>query len=266
MLLSAAVLVLLSACHKKDDPVPPTNNNNNNNNNNGNDSTNNGPGTVHLSFVNKVGNQQMVLSTTSYVNAHGDSFTINHYKYYISNIKLTTDSGKVFTEPNSYHLISEESDSTKSLMIANVPKGNYTSVSFMIGVDSMANATGAQAGYLDPIYGMYWGWSTGYIMAKLEGRSPQSQVANHVLSFHIAGYKGPNRVQRIVTLPLSDLAKVTSAKTPVITFISDAAKWFGPQTIIDFGFSPMVMEEGAAASAIADNYANMFSIESVHNP
>jgi hypothetical protein len=59
---------------------------------------------------------------------------------------------------------------------------------FMIGVDSARNNSGAQTGALDPTNGMFWSWSTGYIMAKFEGTSAQSPAAANALKFHIGGF------------------------------------------------------------------------------
>ena len=41
-----------------------------------------------LHFNNVVNGKPLVLKTETYTNANGDSFTVNLYKYYISNIKL----------------------------------------------------------------------------------------------------------------------------------------------------------------------------------
>ncbi|PZF73046.1 MbnP family protein [Taibaiella soli] len=254
MLLSAAVLVLLSACHKKDDPKPsnPT-------------TPTNTTGTMGFSFANKVGNQPVVLHTGVYQNANGDTYSINLYKYYISNIKLTSDNGTVFAEPNSYHLVNEELTSSKTFSISNVPSGNYTSVTFLIGVDSAANTSGANTGALDPQNGMYWAWNSGYIMAKLEGTSPQSTAPNNAITFHMGGFAGKNNVLKTVTLQLPTAATVSAAKTPVINLNSDAAQWFGTPNVINFAQLNTVTDAGLDAASISQNYKNMFSIDHVDN-
>lgn len=254
MLFAAAVLVSLSACHKKDDPVP---------NNPG--TPGNTKGNITFSFTNKVGNQPMVLNTGTYQNANGDSYTISLYKYYISNIKLTTDNGTVFAEPNSYHLVNEDLAASKTFSISNLPAGNYKSVTFIIGVDSTANSSGAQTGDLDPLNGMFWDWNTGYIMAKLEGTSPQSTAPGNGITFHMGGYFGKNNVLRTVTLQLPTAAIVTSAKTPVINFNSDAATWFAAPNLINFAHTNVVTSAGGDAVSISQNYAGMFTIDHVDN-
>ena len=54
-----------------------------------------------------------------------------------------------------------------------MPAGNYNSLSFLLGVDSMHNVSGAQTGALDPANDMFWTWNSGYVMAKMEGASPR---------------------------------------------------------------------------------------------
>lgn len=102
----------------------------------------------------------------------------------------TTDK-KNIPELNSYHLINEEGTASKSFSFFVMPT-QYNSLSFLIGVDSLKNVSGAQTGGLDPLNGMFWTWNTGYIMFKMEGNSPSSSVVNNKIEYHIGGFSGAN--------------------------------------------------------------------------
>lgn len=241
------VLLFASACNKRIEPVPATNIGE--------------KSSITLSFNNVVNGSPMVLKDVNYLNANGDTFTVTAYKYYISNIKFTGDDGTVYSEPESYHLIDEEKSSSKTFVVKNIPAGNYVKVSFLIGVDSEKNVSGAHDGALDLANGMFWDWNSGYIMAKFEGRSPQSD--SKFLTFHIGGYSGPNNVLRWVNLSLPTPAIATNGKNTSISIRSDAAEWFkNPSTIEFFKFS-LLMSPGSGASGIADNYADMFTIDHI---
>src|SRR5688500_13738710 len=127
-------------------------------------------GTVQLQFTNMAGANPLALNTTI-TNAFGENLTITKYKYYISNIALTDERDLRRLLPDTYFLVDEGAAASKTFSVE-VPAGTYKSISFLIGVDSTRNVSGAQTGALDPLHDMFWTWNTGYIMAKLEGTSP----------------------------------------------------------------------------------------------
>lgn len=207
--------------------------------------------TVSFTFVHEV-NHQPVRPGMAYYTPLGDTFTITKFKYYLSNFSFTNTAGEVIQLTPEYFLIGNDS----TITMTGLPLGRYKTISFMIGVDSIMNCTGAQTGALDPIHGMFWTWNSGYIMAKLEGTSPASRLPGHALQFHIGGYRGAHQTQRMVTLhtPFT----VSADQTPVIHLVADAATWF---TNIRFADTPGMMTPGTVADQIADNYSHMFSLK-----
>jgi hypothetical protein len=178
------------------------------------------------------------------------------YKYYISNIAFVNDKGKAVAEDDSYHLVNEVKLSSKEFIV-NIPDGEYTTMQFLIGVDSLHNVSGAQSGALDPINAMFWDWNTGYIMAKLEGVTIPDQKE---FSYHIGGFAGTTNTVRSVTLKLPKAVVATQSKRPVIVIQSDIGEWFKTPAALSISRSPVVTLESKEAAAIADNYADMFSI------
>ena len=249
------VAASLSGCRKKPDPVAepqlidsgvvPTND-----------------GHLEIVFENMVGSQALQLNSGTYTNEAGNSFTVRMYKYYISNIKLWRADSTFYIEPESYHLINEEISSSKTVLIHDVPKGAYTAITFMIGVDVDRNTSGAQTGALDPMNMMFWDWNTGYIMAKIEGTAVGVPGG---LGFHIGGFEGKDGVLRWVTRQLPAAANVTGAGTPEIHIKSDVLEWFKTPIIIDFNTHSFVGSAGENAAKIADNYADMFTVTHVEN-
>ncbi len=223
-------------------------------------------GSVKILFEAMVGDSDLVLGTANtYTNQAGNTFNVTMYRYYISNIKITKMDNSVWTESNSYHLIDHSDAASTLVTIPGVPFGNYKAIEFMIGVDSASNIT-AGTGALDPINGMVWVWNQGYIMAKMEGNSPQSTANGNKLTFHTGGFSGVNKVMRTVSPTFNnDTAKVTSTIIPNIHISSNLLEWFQTPTPIDFSSFHTVHSAGSAAKIIADNYADMFTIEHIHN-
>lgn len=239
---------LFAACRKQPDPVAPVPGN---------------VGNMRIEITNQVGFKNLVLNNVWYLNANGDSFKVTTYKYYVSNISLTREDGEEIWLPDTYFLVDASKPESSFLPLSNVPAGHYKALSFLIGVDSLHNTTGAQQGALDPALGMIWTWNTGYIMAKMEGISPSSPAANKLLSFHIAGFKGEYNVLHRVTLPFPTLATVGDGYVPNVHLKNDLAQWFYAPRVIDFSTIYNVMSEGPAALRMSLNYRDMFSVEHI---
>lgn len=223
-------------------------------------------GNLKIYFEAMVGDSTLVLSTSTYTTQVADTFNVTVFKYYISNIKITKADNSVFTEPNSYHLIDHSDNASLTINIPNVPYGSYKAIEFMIGVDSARNNSGAQTGALDVTNGMFWDWNSGYIMAKMEGTSNQSGQANKNLKFHIGGYSGVNKTMRIVSPSFgTETADVTSSVSPTIHMKSDLYEWFTSPTNVDFSTTHTVHMPGSLAVTIANNYADMFTVDHIHN-
>ncbi len=208
--------------------------------------------TVKLQFKNMVGDRPLVLDSATYKNAFGQSFTVSKFKYYIGNICLQTKNGQSFKSSDCF-LVNEEDSASKQIILNDVPEGNYTSISFILGVDSIHNCSGAQTGALDPVNGMFWTWNTGYIFFKMEGKSPVSTSPGRLLEFHIGGYKQPANCIRQVKLELKQPADN-------ITIKADLSELFKTPTAIDFSKNSSVTDFHGATT-IADNYKDMFSIQ-----
>jgi hypothetical protein len=250
--LLLAVAISFNACRKKPDPVAPVTNN----------PVNTGDGHLRVVFENMVGSQVLQLNTGVYKNEAGDTFSVDVYKYYISNIKLWKADSTFFAEPESYHLINEQLSASKAFTIHEVPAGDYKSITFLIGVDYDRNTTGAQTGALDPANAMFWDWNTGYIMAKIEGTSPGLTGG---ISFHIGGFEGKNGVIRVVNLSFPTIATVNGNNTPAVHIKSDVLQWFKAPVTVSFDTMNIVATAGPMAAQIADNYTDMFTVDHVEN-
>lgn len=219
-------------------------------------------GSVYLEFFNEVGGSKLSLNNQWYKNEHGDSFKVSKFNYYISNIVLNGSGTTAnYTEQDSYHLVEHSASAADMAFgLAKVPAGTYKSITFMIGVDSLHNVSGAQTGALDPANGNFWSWNTGYIMLKFEGNSPQAPTTDGMLVFHAGGFSGANSVLKTLTLDLPQAITVTKSSTPHVHLTADVLKMFKSPNVIDFSALTTVHMPGAAAKKLSDNYANMFSV------
>ncbi|MCU0359693.1 MAG: hypothetical protein MUF75_03070 [Bacteroidia bacterium] len=221
-------------------------------------------GNVNIEFVHVVDNELLDLGK-AFIGPAGDTFIVNKFNYYISNIVFVKEDNSLFTQTNSYYLIEESKSSSKKISIGSVPFGKYKSIRFLLGVDSTRNVSGAQTGALDPAKGMFWNWSTGYIMLKLEGTAPTSTVMGKNIEYHMGGFKGINKVQRNIEINFSasgiDVAK--GAVIPLLKLQTNVNEIFKNPNTISFSSLPVVTSAGANAKLLADNYEDMITLKSI---
>lgn len=192
----------------------------------------------------------------------GDTITFDFLNYYITNVKLTKADGSEWIQPNSYHLVKLNAGALATLTLNDIPEGDYTSITYTIGVDSARNVSGAQEGALAPSQGMFWSWNTGYIFVKAEGRSPQA--ANGTFKYHLGGLSGANNAIRTTTLNFGggSLRVRNNALPSVHLYVNVARFWHGG--ILLSSMSNVHMP-GANASTLATNFRDAFSFDHLHN-
>ncbi len=225
-----------------------------------------GSGTLNFEFENVVDNASLELNTKTYTNASSEDFNISTFKYYVSNIELTDSKGSIYKVPENYFLIDQSEESSLKPMIEGIPAGDYTKISFTIGVDSARNFAGAQTDALDPLNGMFWTWNSGYIFVKLEGSSPASVATNNKLAFHIGGASATTNAIRKTSIDLAPYTlRIRTDKVPEVHIKVNVAKMFTGKQDISFA-TYNTMHGGANALLIANNYAEgMFSLDHIHN-
>ena len=234
-------------------------------------------GKIVLEFDQVVGDTDLKFGT-NYKNAAGEEFNIDFLQYYVSNIKLKSDDGREYIVPQdkSYFLIRESLAESREITLSDIPEGNYTELSFILGVDSLRNTMdlSKRTGVLDPAgegAGMYWMWNSGYIFFKMEGISPAAPVGQDGLKkfrYHIGGFGGYNAKTinniKTITLPFPEKGTVRASVTPQAHIVVDLMKVFNGTTTLSIAKNPTVMFAPFSVD-IAKNYEQMFEIHHVHN-
>lgn len=242
------VLVSISACVKR--PLPavtqPTE-----------------TGSLNFSIDHVAGGEELELHNKWYLTPNGDSLKLTTFNYYLSNFVLTDVNGNEYKQPESYYLIREDKPATKKFTIPGVPVGKYKKLRFLIGVDSARNVSGAQTGALDQSNGMFWDWNTGYIMAMIEGVSPQSNMFNNLVIFHLGGFRKADNVTRVVELTLPETIEVTASNNHSVHIKGDVMEWFKTPHLIDIKVLTAAVVSGNVPTVLADNYTDMFTIDHV---
>lgn len=241
----------------------------------GTNSNNDARGILTVAFDQVVGSDNLVLGTSLYFNSSNEPFRVDVFRYYVSNFMFTREDGTIYTVPqdSSYFLI-DELNSLSHIASFNLPVGTYKNLQFTIGVDSLRSTMNIadRTGVLDPTTlagDMYWGWNSGYVFLKMEGRSdvaqPDGSYAYHIGGF--GGYSAPtiNNI-RTVTLNLQEkgFADVRLAGTSKLMIATDVLKLFDGTEDISISANPDVMFT-PYSTTISANYSQMFSHVSTEN-
>ena len=239
------------------------------------DYTSTDKGNIEIEFDNVAGDEDLILNTAVYTNAVGETYNISKFNYYISNIVLINSNGSEYTVPkdDSYFLIQEEDATSQVVELEDIPAGNYTGVKFIVGIDSLkcTSPVEERTGVLDPAgtgADMYWSWNSGYIFLKMEGAATASATGDFM--YHIGGFGGYssatiNNIKNIsLTIPGGATATIRKDITPEMHLLIDAKKVLNGATNVSIAANSMVMFNDYSVN-IANNYANMFKIDHVHN-
>lgn len=273
--LLLSLMLSITACSKNEDPAPEF------------QETNLAP--LSVEFDNIVGERTLTFNNTGspYKNAAGEAFTVSRVQYFISNIKVTTEAGKTYTvnQDSSYFLIRGDDKATRFAKV-NVPEGDYTNLTFTLGVDSLRSTmpVDKRTGVLDPAAGggmedggMYWGWNSGYIFFKFEGNSnvisdntSGDPTGKKQMKYHIGffgGYNAPtlNNIKVItVDLRTAGIARVRKDRQSNIHLFVDVMKVFNGKNSFKIAEHPNVMFDDFTAK-IAANFPEMFRHDHTEN-
>jgi hypothetical protein len=237
----------------------------------------NSKGNLTVEFDNVAGNEDLSLNK-EYTNAKGETFRITKLCYYVSNLKLKKADGSeyVYNPDSSYFLVKEDEITSQQVLLQNVPQGDYTGLTFTIGVDSLRCTAdlSKRTGVLDIAGDMYWSWNSGYIFFKMEGTSPQAPAdpnGNRNFYLHIGGFGGYstktlNNLRTVTVSTNSDKAMVRSNISPEIHLLTDVMKVMnGGSTQVSMATNSFTMAVSDFSAKVADNYAAAFTLDHVHN-
>lgn len=231
-------------------------------------------GNLSVEFDNIAGSSDLQLNTATYNNAVGESFKVTKLKYYVSNFSLTKVDGSTYTVPqDSCYFLIDESASSSTRPMLKVPEGEYKTLSFVLGVDSLRNTmdVSKRTGVLDPTASaadMYWGWNSGYIFFKAEGTSTAANGGN--FAYHVGGFGGystptVNNLRKItIDLSARGTAKVKAGKSSNIHLFADLLKAFNGTSNMSFASVAMI-HSATAGTPVANNAAFMFTHDHTEN-
>ncbi len=193
-------------------------------------------------------NQTMQLNQKLPLHHTSDSITITKFTCYLGKLSLLHNGQVVYADSTTYLWNLETADT----LFKNISKQLvYNELRLTIGTDSLSNSNGALSGDLDPMYGMYWSWQSGYINVKLEGTYPKLSTRNHAFQFHLGGYLSPYSTCQTISFPIQPKEQIT-------LFVHLDKLLDSEANYLD---KPEIMSPGAQAVKLSKVFANSFTTQ-----
>jgi hypothetical protein len=210
------------------------------------------------------GSTSLVLNTQTYIKADGQTFRVSKFKFLVSNLVLKRADGTTYPIPDSYFLVDADKPASSHLQLDNVPLGNYTGLSFLVGVDAAHdNGTFTSGDALTHSNDLYWDQRGEYVFLKMAGTSPQAAAG--VLAFSIGGGSAARTVAPSFG---ANVLPLKAGHVPALHISADVLAMFEsatPANSVNFANTSSVESGSPWAPVLANNYAaGMFTVEHVH--
>lgn len=142
---------------------------------------------MNVSINHILGNNNLTFNT-DYTLPSNEVVSFKRYTYILSNFYLVKKDASKVQLNEQYALIDVRKGNT-SFKLQDIPMGDYTSIGFTVGLDSLVNHANpnvyASDHPLAPINNsLHWSWQGGYIFTAIEGKTTADTSS---FIFHLAG-------------------------------------------------------------------------------
>lgn len=207
---------------------------------------------IHLKLDYNFDGNALIGDSMIYRSEAGYIMSVSRLQYYISNIKLVNANNDTLRYSDIYYCDYKVA-ANNDLIIKDVPYGNYKSISFLIGLDSIHNISNALPNNNDN-NNMAWpdAMGGGYHFLKLEGNFDDT-TGQYGYAMHL-GLKH----SLVHCQPVNISTQHSNASTS-IKLSMNVAEWFKNPNTYDFNIDGNYsMGKMASMKKLAENGANVF--------
>ncbi len=215
---------------------------------------------IDIRILHKIGGQEVSFDTIKYMNAYGNEYSVATLKYFVSDFVFQKADGNEYILDAEFYVDGVEGALSSTFMASTeIPAGEYSSVSFIFGIDSIKNKTGR---FPDPPENqMEWPppMGGGYHYMKLEGKFDQNDTIKNYQC-----HTGPTMGNaNYIHISLQGSSFTASGSMKTLTINMDINKWFeGPNTL-DLNDITGIMGNQAMQLLLKENGSDVFTLESI---
>jgi len=243
VLLALGGIFLLNSCSKNDDDVNPT------------------PVDVQpvITFIHTVGDEQVTFDSIRYTNAFGNEYSVATLVYFVSDFTFHKSDGSKVKIDDEHYVDGRDKSTLTYTPSSKISPGDYTSISFVFGIDSSKNVTGRYTN--PPESNMEWPipMGGGYHYMKFEGKFNENDTIKNFQCHTGPTMGNPNFIE--VMLPNSSFT--TSGNNINIKLQVDLNKWFEYPHVLDLNDVTAIMGNQQMQLLLKANGSYVFSINSM---
>ena len=198
------------------------------------------------------------LQDIQYQNAAGNFYEVTRLEYYLSDFKFQRINGQWHSPRNEPFLINAENGRSE-ITLKGVEIGEYSTLSFMIGIPATKNKSGMLENNLSNL-NMAWPESIGggYHFLKFEGNYFDFNDIIRGFTVHLGGEGMQVACSMDVSLMVSTLSQIT------IEMSMNLNEWFESPHLFDFNVDGnYTMAVDTLMEKISENGKNCFTINSI---
>lgn len=243
-ILLLCIGLLSASCTKKEDNINPQ------------------PASVPLqiNFKHFVGSGEVDFNTIKYTNAFGNIYSVVTLKYFISDIMVYRADGSMVKIDEEHYVDALDETTLTFRPETRVPAGQYTSISFVFGLNAEKNVPGLFPN--PPESNMEWpmAMGSGYHYMKLEGKIDSAGIIKNYQA-----HTGPtDGNQNFITVDLPNSGFTTSNSGAIISLKMNINNWWVSPNTLDLNTMTMVMGNQAMQVKLHDNgKEDVFTILSI---
>lgn len=210
-------------------------------------------GSLQTTITYNIDGQPLLYDTLLYQNEAGNNYGINKLNYYLSGFRFKKANGTVYNSAEMFY-IEAFTPATNQFTFNELPSGDYTQLSFYVGLDSVHNLTDALPATLENI-NMAWPdmMGGGYHFMKLEGHA-QDSAGTYGFAMHLG--KNAN----LVSITLNKAFSIADGQSSSLQLHMNINEWFrNPATYnfeTDGNYS---MSNDAAMLKLKNNGSDIFN-------
>jgi len=230
-------------------------------------------GNVTLSFAHYVNGSPVQMDTMIYVNAAGNHYEVDDFRYFISDVQFHKSGGTLINinACNWNYYVDNAYPSTFTWNICDkLPVGTYDSISFRFGFSNAQNQSNM---FLNPPESaMAWPpmMGGGYHYMQIDGKYIDAGDTALPFGTHLGigqVIDGSDTIyvdnSFLVKLPVSGLA-LTTTTVPVIQIIMNIDRWYSNPYVFNFDYyGGYIMMNQDAMHKISANGCDVFTVGSI---
>ena len=211
---------------------------------------------ARLTISHNVSGSFLIYDSLLYYNAAQNLYSVTRVEYYLSGFTFRKDYGEHYIAQDVLYL--NAFDESNDFKIKGIPEGEYSGLSFYIGVDPKYNISGALPSTMENL-NMAWPdqMGGGYHFLKFEGHYKSADT--------IKGYAthlglNPNLIKITFNEPFT----ITAEQQLAIDLSMDMNKWFEEPNLYDLTKDKVyTMGDMEAMAKIAENGKTVFELKQI---